>query len=43
MKIKRTKKYRVIEDIPLIIANVVIFAIIMAFIVVCATLLVSGL
>ena len=43
MKMKRQKKYRVIEEIPLIIANVLIFAVVMVFIVGCAALLVSGL
>jgi uncharacterized membrane protein len=41
MKMKRAKHYRIIEEIPLIIANVLIFAVVMVFIVGCAVLLVS--
>jgi|TARA_R100001082_G_scaffold111267_1_gene94591 hypothetical protein len=40
---KRTKKYRIIEEIPLIIANVVIFTIVMVVVIGCAILLVGGL
>ncbi len=40
---KRTKKYRIIEELPLIIANVVIFTIVMVVVIGCAILLVGGL
>tara|TARA_R110002020_G_C16190115_1_gene765450 strand:+ start:693 stop:824 length:132 start_codon:yes stop_codon:yes gene_type:complete len=43
LKIKRTKKYQIIEEKSLIVVNVIIFAIFMVVIAGCAALLVSGL
>jgi hypothetical protein len=43
LKIKRTKKYQIIEEKSLIVANIIIFAIFMVVITGCAVLLVGGL
>jgi len=41
LKIKRTKKYQIIEEKSFFVANVIIFVIFMVVIVGCAVLLVS--